>query len=385
MRGRRVLAVLGLVVVLAAGCREGAPAGAAPEPIRPAWRPVTLPVPPGAPGRLVLGDAAACAGRWFVVGAVADAAGGTRPAAWTSDDGLSWRTVSVAAASYYGRQDVLFAATCHGGRLAALGARAGGAHGNPRVSAWIRPDGGPLVEASSSGDLSGGVPDGDVARLAGGGPGGWLVVGGGEHAPGSWSSADGRRFRRHPAAAGDADVAGAAVYDVLAGAGDWWAVGSVTGRGRLDPVGSVWRSGDGRDWRRVALPSPDGAAELQRVAWAGGGPVAVGRSGDGFRAWRWSGGEWSAGARFGAADSAGAPVVRGFAAVGVELWAVVARGGGCRLWWSPDRGGSWREVVPPVSGGARAALAVQHGRLLAIFGGDGSVGAWITSLPVGAA
>ncbi len=385
MRGRCVLAVLGLLVLMSAGCRAGGSAGAAPEPVRPAWRPVALPVPPGLSGRLALRDAAACAGRWFVVGAVVDAAGGTRPAAWTNDDGQSWQSLPVAPASYYGRQDVLFAAACHAGHLAALGARSGGAHGNPRVSAWTQPGAGELVEAIPSGDLSGGVPDGDVARMAGGGPGGWLVVGGGERAPQSWSSADGRRFRRQPPAAGGADVLGTTVYDVVAGAGDWWAVGSVIGRGRLDPVGAVWRSGDGRDWRRLEPPSPDGGAELQRVAWAGGGPVAVGLSGDGFRAWSWAAGGWSAGGRFGVAGSARSPQVRGFAAAGGELWALVAQDVGCRLWWSSDRGGSWREVALPASGcagEARAALTVQDGRLFMIIDDGRFVGSWVASLPV---
>ncbi|PZF87949.1 hypothetical protein C1I99_27025, partial [Micromonospora deserti] len=91
MSVRRRVAVLGVLAVLFAGCtRPAAPAGDGSAPLRPAWRPVTLPAPPGAPGRLLVRDAAACAGRWYAVGGVADAAGETRPAAWTSTDGASW-------------------------------------------------------------------------------------------------------------------------------------------------------------------------------------------------------------------------------------------------------------------------------------------------------
>ncbi|MET8907100.1 hypothetical protein [Micromonospora sp. NPDC004551] len=380
MAARRPVALFGVLLLLLAGCRPARPE----VPVGLDWRPVVLPQPAGGPGRLLLRDAAGCAGRWYVVGGVADPAGNTRPAAWTSDDGLSWRVLPVAPASFYGRQDVLYAVACRDGRLAALGARSGGAHGNPRVSAWTRAGGAALVEASSTGDLSGGVPDGDVARVAGG-PGGWLVVGGAERAPGTWGSVDGRVFRRWPVAAGEADVAGAAVFDVVAGAGGWWAVGSVLRRGGgVDPVASVWTSADGRAGARVAPPAPDGGAELQRVVWTGGGPVAVGRSGDGFRAWWAAGGGWSAGDRFGVAGSARLSAVRGFGAVGADLWAVVAGGDGCRLWRSVDRGRSWREADLPVARppDARAAVTGQGGRLLLVMDDGRSAGSWVASSPV---
>ncbi|WP_262282522.1 hypothetical protein [Micromonospora sp. MA102] len=382
MAAWRPLASFGvLLLLLLAGCRPGAPA---PAPVGLDWRPVVLPQPAGGPGRLLLRDAAGCAGRWFVVGAVADPAGNTRPAAWTSDDGLSWRALPVAPASFYGRQDVLYAAACRDGRLAALGARSGGAHGNPRVSAWTQAGGVALVEAGSAGDLSGGVPDGDVARVAGG-PGGWLVVGGAERAPGTWGSADGRVFHRWPVTTGEADVTGAAVYDVVAGAGAWWAVGSVIRRGGgVDPVASVWSSADGRAWRRVTPPAPDGGAEVQRVAWTGGGPVAVGRSGDGFRAWWSAGGRWSFGDRFGSAGAGRLSAVRGFGVAGAELWAVVTGGDGCRLWRSPDRGRSWREAELPAARppDARAAVTAQDGRLLLVMDDGRSAGSWVASSPV---
>jgi hypothetical protein len=291
----------------------------------------------------------------------------------------------VAPASFYGGQDVLYAAACRDGRLAALGARSGGAHGNPRVSAWTQAGGAAaLVEAGPAGELSGGVPDGDVARVAGG-PGGWLVVGGAGPAPGAWGSADGRVFRRWPATAGEVGVTGAAVYDVVAGGGSWWAVGSVLRRGGgVDPVASVWSSADGRAWRRVSAPAPDGGAELQRVAWTGSGPVAVGRSGDGFRAWWAAGGRWSVGDRFGSAGSARLSAVRGFGAAGADLWAVVTGGDGCRLWRSADRGRSWREAdlpaaVPP---DARVAVTGQDGRLLLVMDDGRSAGSWVASSPV---
>lgn len=85
---------------------------------------------------MMLRDAASCDGRWFVVGAVADASGGTRPAAWFSADGSAWVPLRVEARTFYGRQNVLSSVACRGGRMAALGAKTGGAHGNPRTSTW---------------------------------------------------------------------------------------------------------------------------------------------------------------------------------------------------------------------------------------------------------
>ena len=44
--------------------------------------------------------------------------------------------MTVAADSYYGVRSVIFTADCRDGRLAAIGGRPGGAHGNPRVSSY---------------------------------------------------------------------------------------------------------------------------------------------------------------------------------------------------------------------------------------------------------
>ncbi|GAA2706427.1 hypothetical protein ACFY2R_21680 [Micromonospora olivasterospora] len=141
MPRRWPLAALGVLVgcaVLLAGCRSAEGPAPAPEPVRPEWRAVDLPAPPGGPGRLVLRDAVACGGRWFAVGAVADASGGTRPAAWSSGDGISWSALPVRGETFYGRQHVLYAAACRDGRVAALGAQVGGVHGNPRTGTWAR-------------------------------------------------------------------------------------------------------------------------------------------------------------------------------------------------------------------------------------------------------
>ena len=61
------------------------------EPVRPRWHALALPMPAGPTGRLMLRDAVACAGRWYVVGAVGGADGATRPAAWTSTDARTWQ------------------------------------------------------------------------------------------------------------------------------------------------------------------------------------------------------------------------------------------------------------------------------------------------------
>jgi hypothetical protein len=71
---RRFLAVALAGLLLPAGCT---PAKESPPTFEPAWREASLPTPADAVGRLVLRDAAVCDGRWFVVGAVQDQAGGT--------------------------------------------------------------------------------------------------------------------------------------------------------------------------------------------------------------------------------------------------------------------------------------------------------------------
>lgn len=58
----------------------------------------------------------------------------TRPAAWFSPDRETWTPVPVYARTYWGRRAILNSIAYSRDRIAVVGARSGGAHGNPRVT-----------------------------------------------------------------------------------------------------------------------------------------------------------------------------------------------------------------------------------------------------------
>ncbi|MCX4388437.1 hypothetical protein OG777_16050 [Micromonospora peucetia] len=381
---RRLGAVLGVLAVLAAGC-DRVPAEPADESLRLRWQSLTLPAPPGVPGRPLLRAAVACAGRWYVVGGLADAAGETRPAAWGSGDGVSWAALPVSPSSFYGRQHVLYAAACRDGRLAALGAKNGGAHGNPRTGTWSQSPGGELREAPAPFELYAGPRAVSVARLAAG-PAGWLVAGARVDGAAVWTSPDGERFTIRegaPELAGDGRGRTVA-YDAVAAPTGWWVVGAVLPPGTTALAPLAWSSADGRAWRRVALPAPDGRGQAQRVASVDGAVVAVGPVRDGFGAWRLAGDEWRRVGGFGAAGQ-GVSSVDGLVPAGRELVAVTADGGGHGLWLSVDSGDSWRVMAMPgaVPDGGNTAVAVasQGDRLLLVSDDGETSRAWSVGLP----
>ncbi|WP_420118744.1 hypothetical protein [Micromonospora sp.] len=357
MSARRVLVVCALLVLLVAGCDrpgtgndEAGPGGGRSAPVEPAWREATLPVPPGPAGRLVLRDAVSCAGVWFLVGGVVDAAGGSRPAAWSSADGATWVPVPVAASTFYGRQHVLYAAACAGDRVAALGAKNGGVHGNPRTGTWVRDGAGPLREVPAAFELFGGPRAVSVARLAAG-AGGWLIAGARADGAAVWTSPDAGGFTLAeglPELAGDARGRTAA-YDAVALPAGWRVVGS-----RLPAAGSAlrpmaWTSVDGRSFRRAELPVQDGRGRAERVVLRDGVPMVVGAVSDGFAVWRADDGvRWRRVGGFGATGPGVLSVV-GLTVVGGALVAVTGDGAGRAAWVSTDGGVSWRSVRVPLT------------------------------------
>ncbi|MFI0795038.1 hypothetical protein ACH4OY_20490 [Micromonospora rubida] len=400
-RLRAMPGVLAACAVLLAGCWSAPRPAPEPTPLRPDWRAVTLPTPPGAPGRLLLRDAAACGGRWFVVGAVADAAGATRPAAWSSVDGVSWSVLPVRGESFYGRQHVLYAVACRDGRIAALGAKNGGVHGNPRTGTWVQRPDGSVREVLAGFELFGGQRAVAAGRLAAG-PGGWLIAGARVDGAAVWTSPDASRFailEGAPELAGDGRGRTAA-YDAVAGSSGWLVVGSLLPAGGAALAPLAWTSADGRAWRRAELPTPDGRGRAQRVVLLDGEPVAVGPVRDGFAVWRPAAAEsvgelspsgphtesgraaqWRRVGGFGAAGPGVLSVV-GLAVVGRRLVAVTGDGAGRRLWASADGGVSWRAVtVPgpaavPDSGDTAVAVAGGEERLLLLADDGGSSRAW---------
>src|SRR5690349_18264192 len=157
-----------------------------------AWRELSLP----GPGTRLLRDAVSCGGHWYVVGGHAGTDGETSPAVWDSTDGRAWRSLILTplAESYYGPRSVLYAVACANGRIAAIGSRSGGVHGNPRVSTWYQRPDGSLAEAAATFETYGGNTAVDVGRIAGG-PSGFLIAGNRTGGAAAWLSADGTAFR----------------------------------------------------------------------------------------------------------------------------------------------------------------------------------------------
>ncbi|MEU7902464.1 hypothetical protein [Actinoplanes sp. NPDC049118] len=375
-RGLRILAVVLAGALVPGGCsaQDAPDPEVSVSPVARTWTESVLPAPAGAVGRIVLRDATVCQGRRFVVGAVQDDSGGTVPAAWSSSGAGAWTSIRIDARSYYGKQNVLYSVACREGRMGALGAKAGGAHGYPRTSSWRETPDGVLHEVSAPFELFGGPQAVNVARLDAGPPG-WLISGNRMSGAASWVSRDGSAFRiveRAPVlASGDAGETWS--FDGVAAVAGWVMVGGELPSGRIDRDAVGWQSPDGVSWRRLpAAGATPVYEELQRVV-SDGSPVAVGVRGAVFGVWRLDGDRWLPGAAFGAVPPGGKAGVRSLAVAGAELFCVTSDGVAHTLWTSADGGGAWRPVVLPVAvpAGADRAVAVAGeaggaGRLLMV-------------------
>lgn len=396
---RRLAAGLSLLAVTAllAGCREaGAPA---PDPLRVAWQEVALPAPPGPPGRAAVRDAVRCGDRWWLAGGVflADPTPDldSRPALWSSPDGAAWSTVPVRPTTYWGRRAVLASIACSEGRIAVVGAKSGGAHGNPRVTTWhlrASTDGGPevLVDVVAAFSQYGGDRATNVGPVSGG-PGGFLIVGNRTSGPAVWHSADGTEFTIVEGAPGLADddqhraLAQAGAASASGPGKGWTVVGGGSTPGDLDRQPQAWRSSDGRSWSRERVPGGDAYEDLQRVVDRDGALVALGLRGDGFGAW-WRGDRWHEGASFGEVDpDAGAtPFVGSLALTGRRIWTTVSDGTRYALWHSAD-GVAWQPVpapLTPATGGERILAVAGAADGVLLLGDDGARGR-VWHAPVG--
>lgn len=384
MRGRVGLAFLGGLVaglvVVAAGCQN---AKKAPDvtPVSLGWQELTLPVPPGNPGRLALRTAIACGSSWFLTGGVIVTQEESRPAAWTSTDGKTWRLLNLDAKSFYGKQSVIYAAGCKDGQLAMIGAKSGGAHGNPRVNEWYQ-RGDTMVEVETAFSLYNGSEAVNVARIAGG-PKGWLIAGNRIYGAAAWISADATEFKLIQGAPNLASDPGMDTFaqDGIATDQGWMLVGGGTTVGHIDRDPLAWTSADGTQWQRVALPHDSTYEELQRVVRVGDRFVALGLHGSAFGAWRGDPaqpGSWQDAGRFGAEDNNGLGDVRSAAVSGQRLFVAGNLGQRYGLWTSDDAAGSWRPVgLPPgphPSGSDRAMAVAVSGDTVILTGDDGQQG-----------
>jgi hypothetical protein len=346
------------MLVLAEACAAPPAPPPAPLPAFVAWTEAVLPMPPGTPGRLAVLDAADCDGLWYVVGGVLGAGGATRPAAWTSTDGRTWRSVTFTPlpGSYYGPEDLIYSVACADGRVAGIGARNGGAHGNPRVSTWHALADGRFAEVSAPFDTYGGDRAVNVARLAAG-PSGFAIAGNRTSGAAVWLSRDGASFRLFedaPSLANDASHRTLARDAVAAAGGQWAIVGGSAAKGSPDQEPAVWLTRDGSRFTPVDVPFDPGYNELQRAVRLGGDIVAIGPRGQTVGAWR--GPAWTKGGTFGqAADG-----VQSLAAAGGRL--IAASGPG--LWLSTDRGATWRPLRAPAGAGKSMTVAGRAGMVL---------------------
>jgi hypothetical protein len=358
-----------------------------PTPEQVAWREVSLPTPAGQAGRLALRDATTCGGRWYVVGAVVGADGGTRPAAWASGDGRTWTSMRLAAHSAYGEVAILYTAGCRDGMLATVGAQSGGAHGNPRVTQWrLRPDG-TLDEVPAAFELFGGPNAVNVGRIAGG-PAGWLIAGNRVGGAAVWVSggpdaADFRLVERAPVLASDGQFATEAT-DAAAYRGNWVVVGGGQRPGQRGGDPMAWTSADGLSWRRMVVPATGGEQYriLQRVVATGDGLVAAGLDGDRFGAWRLAGSGWQAAGRFGSLATGSVQQIQGLASAGGRVWAAGCDGRQYALWSSSGGDAPWRPAQLPLAlatGSADHVLTVTGaGRTVLLIADDGQRGrAWV--------
>jgi hypothetical protein len=361
-----------------------------PPPVSFDWREAALAPPEGRSGAPVVRDAVVCGDDSYVVGAVRDAKGGTFPAAWRSGDGAaSWAPIRVNAQSFYGRQNVLFTIACRDGRVAAVGAKPGGAHGNPRVSSWLLDGAGVLQEVSAASfELYGGPKAVNVSRLVAG-PDGFLIAGNRAGGAAVWSSRDAAQFEISEGAPGLAsDPAGITwAADAVAVGDEWLVVGGVLPTGRVDRDAVGWSPTGGGAWRRVgaADPTPE-FEELHRVALVGDVPTALGMRGSVFGVWRLEGDRWRPVASFGSVRPSAWSGVRGLAVSGSRVLAAAGDGSAFGLWVSDDGGVRWRSAAlpRPVPAVAGSSLAVTAGAgTVLLLADDGTTGRVFTTVMPG--
>lgn len=374
--GRIAAAVL-VTVSMVAAC-DSQPQPLEVKPVELAWREVTLPMPDGPPGRIMPRSAVWCGDMWYIVGAVGNG-DETRPAAWKGAFGGTWEAMTLHPKTYYGHRNLLHSAGCQGSRLAAVGSRPGGAHGNPRVSTWTQLDDGSLDEVLARFELYGGPTAINVSMMAAG-PQGWAIAGNRFSGAAVWLSADSKTFKileAAPELAGD-ERGDTWAVDVAATPDGWVLVGGILPPGRTDRDPMAWFSSDGNQWQRGTFSAGTEYEELHRLLAAGGEVYAFGLRGGAFGVWKRAGDSWEAISSFSSLGGGFGSVSAATAVRPDLLLTAVSSGPAHELWLSRDAQ-EWRPVKAPSSmpTGADKAVSVaansQRVVLLIDDGADGRV------------
>jgi hypothetical protein len=268
--------------------------------------------------------------------------------------------------------------------VATIGAKGGGAHGNPRVTTWAQRADGALVEQRAAFTLYGGENAVGVTRMTAGPPG-WLIVGGRVGGAAVWVSPDATDFQLVANAPGlaDADGLSTVANDAVPLDGGWLLGGSVRSRAKLGADPAVWTAAaDARTWTRVDVGAAAEEEAVQRLLPVGDRILAVGVRGPTFGAWRRAAdGSWSAAGRFGDASGTVLAAVDSAAVAGERVVAVGSAAAGRRLFAGGLDGAGWREVALPVTvrstGETAMAVAAGGGQVLVVADDGAAASAWL--------
>lgn len=354
------------LLLFSASCDSEQPQADQPL-IEAAWQEVSLPIPPGPGSRIILRESVQCAGKWYLVGGVGDPSVTgdygmeTRPAVWVSQDGSRWENVALTPRDYYGERSVFYSAGCREGKIAVIGSKTGGAHGNPRVSSWYQQGDGSLIQVLAEFELYNGPNYMNVSRIVAG-PDGWLIAG--NRMPGAavWLSPDATEFRileGAPELASDPRGETWAA-DAVATPQGWVVVGGMLFRGRTDRDPMSFSSTDGLSWTRTAVAATPEYEEFQRVRSSNGVTWAAGVNGATFGVWKYAGTAWELKGAFGdLRGGSAAPFIKSFISYGTGLMMAGGTGSAHEIWTSSD-GHSWRQVALPAPApvGAERTIAI---------------------------
>jgi hypothetical protein len=349
------------------------------RPLELSWYGTDLPAPAGE--RPVARAATWCAGQWVVVGATATSDGGTKPAVWTSRDAREWQSTALhPGRDFYTAREILDSVACSRGRVAAIGAKSGGAHGMPRTATWRQLPDGSLAAVPAPSVLFGGSEGVSVGAMAGG-PEGYLLAGTRTSGAAVWWSPEGGIFRLYAGAPGLASTSRLRTQaaDALPAADGWLVAGQVTEPdGRLRGV--VWSGDPGSPWHRSVLPGGTTISTAERLAAAPPGPDVAGLLDNGFGLWGLRNESWRLLDRFGASDPDGsnASYVSGLAESLGRVAATYSDGAHFRLWVGEDVPMPTEVTVD----GDRSVTVASHGRHLLLLTDDDRAGrAWLATVP----